>query len=764
LYPKEIAYVEIRPVTKMRKETSWIEFHERTNQLVNALLDKGITEGTSVFLLGKNSLSWLECYFGVLKTGAWIIPLNFRFTDEDIRFCTQVAEPTAFIFDKEYASRIETLRDSMSSIQSYVCVGQADSANLENLETIIRNGVPGSTGISLEDQKSCALYFTSGTTGAPKPVLVNHANLFCSAMTESTNNRLHQEDSLLLMPPLYHLAIGHLLGLLAVGGTTVLLTEQITPRYILETLERERISFLFLLVPWALDLLEALDKKQLLKEDYDLSAWHFTLMGAQPIPVTLVKRLKGFFPDMQFDTTYGLSESTGPGVIHLGIENEHKLGAIGKEALTWSARVIDTKGKDVETGQVRELLVKGNGVMTEYYKNPELTSQTIEDGWLHTGDLARRDTEGFIFLVDRKKDLVICGGENIYPAEVEQIILQHPKIHDVAIIGTPNDRLGEIVIAVIQIVSGETLSEDEVIAFCEKELPRSNLRAPSFLTLFHEVPREKLKNPNLERNIANTGPINRGWDMAGDYEHILIEKAHRVAVLTFNRPLLLNTFTSRMASEFDAALDVLEKDEDVSVVVLTGAGKAFSAGQELQSLQTDSGELRKAMKHLKKPRLLHFEKPVIAAVNGAAIGAGADHVLMCDIVIASEKARFSFPGAKMGFVCPYALIRLGDEIGRAAAKELMMTGRIFEADEALALGLVNKVVPPDQLMDETRSLGQKIAQSSPLALQAIKEGVNRGLEGYEYSYETMVALMSTEDCVEGRQAFLQKREPRFKGK
>lgn len=502
LYPNETAYVETRPVTKIRRETNWIEFHERTNRLANALLDRGVTEGTSVLLLGKNSLSWLECYFAVLKTGAWIIPLNFRFSDEDILFCTQVAEPAVFIFDEEYALRIETLKDSMSTIQNYICIGQADSAYMENLGTTIGNGVSRSPEIPLEDQKPCALYFTSGTTGAPKPVLVTHANLFCTAITESTNSRINQEDSLLMMPPLYHLAIGHLLGLLATGGKTVLLTERITPRYILEAIERERISYLFLLVPWALDLLDALDKKELLKEDYDLSEWRFTQMGAQPIPASLVKRLKGFFPDMQFDTAYGLSESAGPGVIHLGIENEHKLGATGKEALTWSARIVDIEGKDAGPGQVGELLVKGNGVMAEYYKNPELTDQTIEDGWLHTGDLARRDDDGFIFLVDRKKDLVISGGENIFPAEVEQIIIKHPKIHDVAVIGTPNERLGEIVTAVIQTVSGAIMSEDEIIAFCEKELPR--YKRPRSI-IFDTVPRSptgKIEKPKLRKKYC----------------------------------------------------------------------------------------------------------------------------------------------------------------------------------------------------------------------------------------------------------------------
>ena len=486
LKPDATAYVEIRPVTSVRREISWSGFHEKTSQLANALMERGVREGGSVFLLGKNSLSWLECYFAVLKTGAWIVPLNFRFTDKDLLYCAEVVEPTAFIFDKEYASRIETLRDRLPSVQSFICIEEPDSASMENLETVVKSGVPKSPGVKLEDQKPCALYFTSGTTGDPKPVLITHANLFCTAMTEGSNNPINGEDSLLMMPPLYHLAIGHLLGVLAAGGKTVLLTEKITPQYILESLEREKISYLFLLVPWALDLIEMLEKEKLRKEDYDLSTWRFTQMGAQPIPPSLVRRLKALFPDMLFDSTYGLSESTGPGVVHLGIENEHKVGAIGKEALTWSVRIVDLEGKDVKAGEVGELVLKGNGVMDQYYKNPNLTNLTIEDGWLHTGDLGRRDEDGFIFLVDRKKDLVICGGENIFPTEVEQVILQHPGLHDVAVIGTPDERLGEIVTVIIEAESGVNVTKDEVMAFCEKNLPR--YKRPRSI-IFDTIPR-----------------------------------------------------------------------------------------------------------------------------------------------------------------------------------------------------------------------------------------------------------------------------------
>ena len=502
LYPRETAYVEIGPMSDTYRRLNWHEFHERTNRLANALLARGIQPENSIFLLGKNSLNWLECYFGILKTGAWVIPLNFRFTDEDIQFCARTSKPRAFIFDQEYADRMEALAPSLESITDCICMKKTDSKTMTDLETVMKDGRSGKPDVQIKDRNPCALYFTSGTTGAPKPVLLNHTNLFCTAINEGHNSMLRHQDSLLMMPPLYHLAIGHLLGVLTQGGKTVLLTERITPRFILEAMDREKITYLFLLVPWAIDLLEALDKEALNMDDYDLGAWRYTQMGAQPVPASVVQRLKAYFPKMQFDTTYGLSESAGPGVVHLGIENEHKVGALGKEGFTWCARIVDEHGEDLGTDQVGELIVKGNGVMAAYYHNPELTDKTIQNGWLHTGDLAKRDKDGFIYLVDRKKDLVISGGENIFPVELEQVIIQHPKVRDVAVIGTPDQRLGERVTAVIQIVSGTTLSEEEIRAFCEKKLPR--YKRPRSI-IFDEVPRSltgKIEKPKLRNKYC----------------------------------------------------------------------------------------------------------------------------------------------------------------------------------------------------------------------------------------------------------------------
>jgi len=505
LSPLSTAFVEVRPLSGLRHEISWKEFYDRTNSIADSLLKRGIKGHDKVFLLGRNSIHWLEVYFGVLKTGAWAVPLNFRFNDDDLRYCADVAEPSAFFFDEEYAERASGLRGDLETVRLYSVIGADGSHGFVPLEELIAKGDPGPVKVSLSDEDECALYFTSGTTGAPKPVLLRQKNLMSVAATEATNHGFAPSDRFLMMPPMYHLAIGHLLGVMLSGGCSVLLTEKISPRFIVETIARERMTVVFLLVPWAFDLLNAFDSKEVQKETYDLSCWRRTVMGAQPIPPVVVQRLKGYFPDMEYDTVYGLSETTGPGIIHLGAENERKVGAIGRPSLFWDARIESDQGEEVSQGEIGEIVVKGPGVMKGYYKNPELTAAVIRDGWLHTGDLGKTDEEGFIYLVDRKKDLIISGGENIYPVELEAVILRHPKVHDVAVIGAKDDRLGEIVVAVIQPKKGEKATEEEMAQFCEQELPR--YKRPRKI-LFDEVPRSptgKIEKPKLRAKYSEKG-------------------------------------------------------------------------------------------------------------------------------------------------------------------------------------------------------------------------------------------------------------------
>jgi len=502
MYPDEIALVELKPSQKTRKEITWKQFDERANRIANALMDKGIGKGDKVIHWMVNSINWLEAYFGIIRTGAWAVPLNFRFTSRDLKYCADIASPKTMILGEEFIERTESVRSQLSTVKHCILASQNPSANMDNLEDLIKSSSSKQVNVELTGEDDCGLYFTSGTTGIPKPILLTHKNMACAAVIEKAHHYQMHEDNFILLPPLYHTgAKMHWFGNLLVGGKAAILTE-INPRNIFEAVEKERGTIVWLLVPWVHDILVALDRGELRRQDYDLSCWRLMHIGAQPVPPSLVQRWKEYFPEMQYDTNYGLGEATGPGCVHLGIENERKVGAIGKAGFNWKVRIVNDAGKDVTRGKVGELIVKGCGVMKEYYKNPEKTAETIRDGWLYTGDMARMDDEGFIYLVDRKKDVIITGGENIYPAEVEEVLHGHPKIYDVAVIGIPDERLGEIALAIIDPKPGETLTEAEVIAFCEQNLAKHIRPRRIVLDKVPRNPTGKIEKPKLRQKFG----------------------------------------------------------------------------------------------------------------------------------------------------------------------------------------------------------------------------------------------------------------------
>ena len=302
----------------------------------------------------------------------------------------------------------------------------------------------------------------------------------------------------------------HWFGSLISGGKAVLL-KGTKPEYILDAVSREKCTIVWLLVPWAQDLLISLEDGKLNKSDYELDQWRLMHIGAQPVPASLITRWKAVFPNHQYDTNYGLSESIGPGCVHLGVENIDHVGAIGVPGYGWECKIVDEEGKIVDkadSNSVGELCVKGPGVMTCYYKNEEATNECLKDGWLYTGDMAKYDEDGFIWLVDRKKDVIISGGENIYPVQIESFIMKNKKVQDVAVIGTPDARLGEISTAIIQLKEGEECTEEEMNNFC-LELPR--YKRPRQI-IFAEVPRNatgKIEKPALREKYGAANLVDR---------------------------------------------------------------------------------------------------------------------------------------------------------------------------------------------------------------------------------------------------------------
>ena len=495
---KEYALIQPNPEESGRRELTWSEFNKKANRFANLLLSRGVKKGDKVAILLMNCLEWLPIYFGALKMGALAVPLNYRYAADEISYCVKLAEADVLVFGPEFIGRVEEAYDNMARLQQVFYVGKNCPSFAESYDNLVNYCTSRTPNVQLTEQDNAAIYFSSGTTGFPKAILHNHESLMHACRTEQAHHGQTREDTFLCIPPLYHTgAKMHWFGSLISGGRAVLL-KGIKPEWIIKTVSDEKCTIVWLLVPWAQDILDAIDRGDIDLSEYDLSGWRLMHIGAQPVPPSLIKRWKTVFPNHQYDTNYGLSESIGPGCVHLGVENIDKVGAIGKAGYGWQVKITDNDGNTVKRGEVGELAVKGPGVMTCYYNDEKETAAVLKDGWLFTGDMAQEDEDGFIYLVDRKKDVIITGGENIYPVQIENFLRRHSAIKDVAVIGLPDHRLGEISAAIIELKEGESLTEKEVEDFC-RELPK--YKRPRRV-IFADVPRNptgKIEKPKLRQ-------------------------------------------------------------------------------------------------------------------------------------------------------------------------------------------------------------------------------------------------------------------------
>ena len=525
-YGNEIALVEINPEVLERKhvtwrdydliestdpepyrrEITWSVFDEKANRFANLLLSRGVKKGDKVAILLMNCLEWLPIYFGILKSGATAVPLNFRYTAEEIAYCVKQADVDILVFGPQFTGRVEEIVDDISHGRLLFYVGEDCPTFAENYRELTANCPSSDPDIPLNEDEDAAIYFSSGTTGFPKAILHHHRSLTQAAEMEQNHHGQTHDDTFLCIPPLYHTgAKMHWFGSLISGSRAVLL-RGVTPQSIFDAVSDEHCTIVWLLVPWVQDILLAIEEGTIDPANYELDQWRLMHIGAQPVPQSLIRRWKEIFPAHQYDTNYGLSESTGPGCVHLGVENIDHVGAIGVPGYRWVAKICDDHGEEVPDGEVGELWVKGPGVMVCYYNNPEASNDSIKNGWLLTGDMARKDEDGFIWLVDRKKDVVISGGENIYPVQIEDHISAHPAVKDVAVIGLPDERLGEIAAAVVEAKPDAGLTEAELEEHCQA-LPRYK-RPRKYI--FAPVPRNatgKIEKPKLRQIYGATNIV-----------------------------------------------------------------------------------------------------------------------------------------------------------------------------------------------------------------------------------------------------------------
>ncbi len=477
---------------------TYAEFAERVNRLSQALLALGVGRGDRVAILHRNCHRYLECYFGVMQLGAVLVPLNYRLIPSDWQNTIEDSGSRLVLVEEVFRERLESVADTLRELADVVwCPGESttpraesSSAGYESLLSAASPEPPPPVDIDSED--AAQIYYTSGTTGQGKGVVLTHGNVSVHALGTIAEFRLDDGDVWLHAAPMFHLADGWATWSVTwVGGVHVMVPE-FRERVVLEAIAREGVTATNL-IPTMLNSLVNYPQVQ----EYDYSSLRLLLTGGSAVARSLVERAMETF-DCDFAQTYGMTETSPYLTVStlkdhlrtLSAEEQMRFRAsTGREFITVELRVVDEQGVDVRQDgeQVGEIIVRGDSVMKEYWNLPELTERTFEDGWLHTGDMAIMDEEGYVTIVDRKRDMIITGGENVYSVEVENVLYSHPAILEAAVIGVPDEHWGEAVKALVVLKEGQEVSEEEVIRFCKDRM--AHFKAPKSVDFLPSLPR-----------------------------------------------------------------------------------------------------------------------------------------------------------------------------------------------------------------------------------------------------------------------------------
>ena len=464
---------------------TWRDFEARANSLADGLSQRGVQRGDRVALLTLNSVAMMEIYFAVAKLGAITVPINLRLSAPEVAYVL-VDSGASFAFaSTPLAPLLDAASSEGGSVRQRVIVpvdAERAAGGTSEYEELLASGSPERVthDVSLDDL--CVIMYTSGTTGRPKGAMLTHANFLWNAVNiQGFGAGVSRQDLTISAAPLFHIgALGvHTMPLAYFGGATLIM-EAFTPEGWLELVEKHRVSVAFnVRAMWA-----AIAQAESLKTR-DLSSLTFAVSGGAPCPLVVIKAMQG--AGMAFTEGFGMTE-TAPIAACLQPEEvlEHA-GSIGRPVGSVDFRIVDDEGHEVPTGQVGELALRGPNVFVGYWGRPQATDEAVRGGWFHTGDLARVDEEGFYTLVDRKKDMVITGGENVYPIEVEQVIFEHPEVLEAAVTGAPDDTWGEMVVATVVRRTESTISEDELITWTRERI--ATFKAPKRLTFVDALPR-----------------------------------------------------------------------------------------------------------------------------------------------------------------------------------------------------------------------------------------------------------------------------------
>lgn len=470
---------------------TYSQLNERVNRLANGLKGLRIKKGDKVAVLFTNSTEIVESYYAVFKIGAVAVPLNFRLVPAELSYQLNHCDAKALIFGEAFKDTVASMRPDLSNVKHYICAGDKGVKGAINYEELLQKHSAEEPLVFVSDDDPAFIMYTAGTTGRPKGAVITHKNYLVGAgigvniemmrpEAESFQLTFGPHRTLIAIPISHAAGTSLLIGSVFIGGTAVI-TDNLAIDNLLRLMQDEKITVTLLVPVLWIWILEHPNLK-----NFDLSSLRTATYGGAVMPLEIKKRLMETLPNVRFAEAFGQTEASGTCLAkHEDLLKKH--GSVGRPRLDVEVRIVDENDNDVPVGEVGEIIYRGPIVMKEYYKNPEATEQAFRGGWFNSGDLVRQDKDGYIYVVGRKKDMIISGGHNIYPEEIEHVLYTNPKILEAAVIGVPDREWGESVKAVVVPQPGETLTEAEVINFCKQNL--ASYKKPKSVEFVDQLPK-----------------------------------------------------------------------------------------------------------------------------------------------------------------------------------------------------------------------------------------------------------------------------------
>jgi fatty-acyl-CoA synthase len=497
-----IKFPERNGLVYLNHRWTYEALEDRVIRLANGLARRGTKKGDRVAVMFYNSNHFVETYFAALRIGAVVAPVNFRFVGPEIKYLINDSGASVFFYDGEFHDRIVAIQDGLKRVKHFVATDVSSPGLAMDYETLLAEGDVEEVHVAVEEGDPCQLMYTSGTTGRPKGAVISHRAVMWNLVNTMFGREDREGEKALIIGPLYHTAAlnNHLTIQIALGGTSILI-RRFDPPHVLEVIERERATTISG-SPAMYSLLMQYPESH----RYDRSSITKCTAGSAILPLETKRRIEQFFQNVKgiYDV-YGCTEASPTITILRGEDSVRKEGSVGKAVPFVQVRIVDESGNPLPPGQLGELVARGPNMMLGYHGQEAATREALRGGWLHTGDVARMDEDGYLYIVDRKKDMIISGGENIYPREVEEVLLRHPLIVDAAVVGLSDPLWGESVRAFVVIQKGGQLTEEMVVEHCREHL--ASYKKPKVVTFVADIPRNPsgkiLKTELRERAVIS---------------------------------------------------------------------------------------------------------------------------------------------------------------------------------------------------------------------------------------------------------------------